>query len=460
MGRKTNHRNDNKQASQSLPAPPPSNVVPVKQLQQAVRSCGSAPVHIWSTTAGNESLVCAAHFFLPLGCTDKRCKRDHSMKPLHETVAPGSALPFKDASKSHKKKALPPLSIQSHAVLTDVDEISSWKAPSSTIKYIVADGALLYSQELGLSPSPSFQQPSKAKANPTGGEPSTATTTTSTTSTTSSTPLFSTLPESVLLHLFLTFLSPGCYGMVAICSKTMFDLMLSRDNVSHILRHFKLGIPPDPRAALKKIQSHFVHWRNFNVLCDILNTQASVFSSRKSGGPVADWTVLSSTAGERDVPLCLSLDKPNNRFLNVFKLDKTGSLSPYKTNIQMLPTKKNFSIHKMCVSDHTTLVLVGYTDSFPTSCIIYKSQDLIQGSGYVEGETIMFDIPKSLWDVERERELGWEDPGSQELLLHPEWYLHPTEDMLFVRVASAFLDYDVERLGELYKYKRTTSRSS
>ncbi|GMH78008.1 hypothetical protein TL16_g07626 [Triparma laevis f. inornata] len=425
MGRKQNHRGDSNSGKNAVALLPPSNAVASKKLQQLVRECSSSlPVHIWNTTPTHEGLVCASSFYTPLGCLDKKCKRDHSMFPLHEALAPGSTNPLTpNPSSSHKRKAPPPLSIQSHSALTDIDEITSWKAPCSTITHIVAGGVLVYSQELGLQKKAAHNTNTNTPPPP----PTTTSTTTTTTTTTTTipstfSPLFEMLPESVLIHLFLTFLSPSSFGMVAICSKEMFSVFLGPENVAAILRHYKLGIPPTPFAAFKTLQSHFVHWRNFNALCDAIDYSA--VSPKKSGGPEVSWVVRSNTGVS--VGLSLSNDR---RFVNVYKLDKTGSLSPAKTKIKILPTIKGQECHDMFVNDNVTVVIPSSEDVL--RCLIYKTQDLIQGVGYVEGETELFKFPNEFFGEFQNYEM----------------ILHPTENLLFTQslgVLGDGYDYDYE----------------
>ena len=187
---------------------------PANPQQSKLRTL-SAPLHVWTSclprplpsNTNTLDFVCPTSFFLPAPCTDRKCRRNHDITPLHEALP---ALPSSPTPK--KKSSQPPLPIDRHAYLATEKDVKSFTLPSSqTLQLVVSQSQKIYSIETGfIAPPPSTPQPLPPSPPQQQALP----------------PPFLVLPDDALLHLFLEYLPINAFGMVAITCKSLFAQFL------------------------------------------------------------------------------------------------------------------------------------------------------------------------------------------------------------------------------------------
>lgn len=195
--------------------------------QAKIRSL-SAPVHIWSTTLARDAIpsnsncdefVCPATFFYPAPCTDRKCRRNHTICPLHEALP---SLPSSPAPNSTKKNAAS-YAINTYTLVSSQKDVRSFSLPAlATLQFVVAGNppAKVYSPETGFTPPPSAPSPLPPPP------PSSVASPHSHSEVVVVEPPFQVLPDDALLHLFLSYLPIHAYGLTAITCKSLFAQFL------------------------------------------------------------------------------------------------------------------------------------------------------------------------------------------------------------------------------------------
>ena len=115
-----------------------------KALSSIVKKARSA-VHIW--LAGEEE-VCKYSFFKRRVCTDRKCKKNHTLFPLCEVMDKTVCERIAQEETKQGGRSRGRLLLGKHVELIG-DNRSNYKMPAlSTIVYVVIGGDMVYSEEV------------------------------------------------------------------------------------------------------------------------------------------------------------------------------------------------------------------------------------------------------------------------------------------------------------------------